>query len=152
MHHALLRRNHHGFTLLELLIVIGIIGIISSIVIAALAPTRQLGSSRDAKRQSDVNTIVNAVYQYAIDHSGTLPPTIPSGATPLEICLSSATSCNNGVNLRMLTGTYLVVIPSDPRTPANGTGTSYFIRRDTNGRLTVSAPLSENTPNISTTR
>ncbi len=61
-----------AFTLIELLLVIGIIAILSGIVIGALSPARQLGSSRDAKRRSDVNTILNAVYQYSIDHQGLL--------------------------------------------------------------------------------
>jgi|CXWL01.1.fsa_nt_gi type IV pilus assembly protein PilA len=140
-----------GFTLIELMLVIGIIAILSSVVIAALSPTRQLGSSRDAKRQSDTNTILNAVYQYTIDHEGRMPGGLVKGAAALEICVVTAVSCNNGLNLRALTGSYLVAIPIDPKAPANGTGSAYFIRQESNGRLTVSAPLGENS-SISTTR
>ncbi|UPA22623.1 type II secretion system GspH family protein [Candidatus Peribacteria bacterium] len=142
MHPSLCHRRA-GFTLLELLVVIGIIGALASIVVAALSPTRQLASSRDAKRQSDVNAILNAVYQYTIDHKGILPGGIPQGDTPRGICTVTATSCNNGVNLRILSGSYLVAIPIDPRAPENGTGTMYFIHQNTNSRLTVTAPLAE---------
>ncbi len=143
-------QTRRGFTLIELLLVIGIIAILSSIVIGALSPARQLGSSRDAKRRSDVNTILNAVYQYSIDHSGLLPPSVPVG-TSRQICRLNAADCDE-VNLDVLSGTYLVSIPVDPRAPEAGTGTSYFIRRDINGRLTISAPEAEGDDVISITR
>jgi len=144
-------RRRNGFTLIELLLVIGIIAILSTIVIAALSPTRQLASSRDAKRQSDVNTILNAVYQYQIDNLGNPPPGIPT-TTALEICRTGATSCQYGVNMNVLSGAYLVTVPLDPRAEATGTGTEYFILRNSNGRLTVSAPLAEEEASISVTR
>jgi hypothetical protein len=51
----------------------------------------------------------------------------------------------------MLTGSYLVSIPSDPQAAATGTGTRYFIVRDADGRLTVTA-TGEVTAAISVTR
>ena len=137
-----------GFTLIELLLVIGIIAILAAIVIVAINPTKQLGDARNAQRRSDVNTILNAAYQYAIDHNGTLPSGIPTG-TAREICVTDAASCVNGVDLDVLTGSYLVRIPADPQ--ATGTGTDYTIMRDANGRVTVAAPSAENTT-ISVTR
>jgi prepilin-type N-terminal cleavage/methylation domain-containing protein len=142
--------QHRGFTLIELLLVIGLIAVLSSMVIAALSPTRQLGSSRDAKRRSDVNTILNAVYQYAIDHQGILPSSIPNGSAR-EICILAAGDCDE-VDLDALSGTYLVSIPVDPQASTTGTGTDYFIRRDDNGRLTITAPNAEGDAVISSTR
>ncbi len=143
----------NGFTLIELLLVIGIIAILASIVIVAINPTKQLGDARDAQRRSDVNTILNAVYQYAIDNEGTLPGNIPT-TTSKGICKVTAvgTDCNNGVNLRVLTGAYLVSIPTDPQAGATGTGTNYTIVQDANGRITVAAPDAEQDTNISVTR
>lgn len=140
-----------GFTLIELLLVIGIVAVLSSIVIAALSPTRQLGSARDAKRQSDVNTVLNAVYQYSIDNQGRLPAEIPVGDV-LEICRTGAVSCANGVSLDVLSGSYLTAIPADPHAPETGTGTRYFILRYQDGRLMVQAPLTEGGGEINVTR
>jgi prepilin-type N-terminal cleavage/methylation domain-containing protein len=144
-------QQRKGFTLIELLLVIGIIAILAAIVIVAINPTKQLGNARDAQRRSDVNTILNAVYQYAIDNNGTMPTGIPTG-TARVICVTDAASCTNGVNLDVLTGSYLVRVPQDPNS-ATATGTNYFIVRDaTTNRITVSSPGAEQTTTISVTR
>ena len=150
-----MRRDPHakdGFTLIELLLVLAIISILASIILVALNPGKQLGKSRDAERQSAVNTILNAVYQYAVDRNN-IPPGIPID-TPRSICKDNAISCNNGVNLSVLSqsGKYLVAIPSDPQAPLGGTGTNYSIVQSANGRITVSAPGAEQTASISATR
>ncbi len=151
------RSSRQGFTLIELLLVIGIIAILASIVIVAINPTKQLGDARDAQRRSDVSTILNAVYQYAIDNNGNLPSGIPTG-TAKPICQASMLPADcvdasfAGVNLRMLTGSYLTNIPKDPRVSSTGTGTRYNIIQDANGRITVSAPDAEEAASISVTR
>ena len=145
-----------GFTLIELLLVIGIIAILAAIVIVAINPTKQLGDARDAQRRSDVNTVLNAVYQYAIDNNGTLPGNIPTG-TAKEICLSGVTpdpdciTTYSSTNLADLEGTDVVGIPSDPQS-STATGTNYWIIQDANGRVTVSAPGAEQAASISITR
>lgn len=142
-----------GFTLIELLLVIGIIAILAAIVIVAINPTKQLGDARDAQRRSDVNTILNAVYQYSIDNQGNVPSTIPTAAAG-QICkrATPSTDCEGaGVDLDILalTGTYLVGIPVDPRVPTSSTGTNYLIVQDSvTNRITVSAPGAEQTGGV----
>ena len=151
--HKVSPQSHKGFTLIELLLVIGIIAILASIVIVAINPTKQLGDARDAQRRSDVNTVLNAVYQYAIDNNGNLPAGIPT-TTALEICATASSDCDAAVavDLDVLTGSYLVKIPVDPQEPSTSTGTNYLIVQDANGHITVSAPGAEQATSISVTR
>lgn len=139
-----------AFTLIEILLVIGIISVLASIIIIAINPTKQLADARDTQRRSDVNTVLNAVYQYAIDNKGHLPSCIAT--TSKNICVggSGCTGVTDGCDLDVLTTTYLVNLPVDP-SGALGNDTMYDIVQDTNGRVTVSAPAGENTT-VSVTR
>jgi prepilin-type N-terminal cleavage/methylation domain-containing protein len=143
--------NRKGFTLIELLLVIGIIAILAAVVIVAINPTKQLADARNAQRRSDVNTILNAVYQYAIDNNGTMPTGITT--TAKEVCVTDTADCDgNGINLEVLTGSYLVKLPVDPQAGSTATGTDYLIVQNSNGRITVSAPRAEQSATISVTR
>lgn len=127
-----------GFTLIELLLVVGIIAILASIVIVAINPTKQLGDTRNAQRKADVNTILSAVYQYSIDNNGSLPSGITTSSS--EICATDAVDATpDCIDLDVLTGSYVVQLPRDPQA-ASATGTNYWIVRDSNNRITVSAP------------
>lgn len=143
--------NKSGFTLIELLLTIGIIAILASIVIVAVNPTKQLGDARNAQRRSDIATILNAVYQYAIDHSGTLPTSIAT--TSNNICKTTSPHCSGGADLSELTtnGKYLTSIPYDPRSATTDL-VGYTIIKLSSGRVTVSAPDAENAETITVTR
>ena len=148
-----LPKKRAGFTLIELLLVIGIIAILASIVIVAINPTKQLADARNAQRRSDVNTILNAVYQFAIDNDGDLPGCLPdaTAGTAYNICtISACTDVTDGCSLAALTGTYLVSIPVDP-SGATGNDTNYDITK-ANSRVTVAAPAAEQGETISVTR
>lgn len=141
-----------GFTLLEVLLVVAILGILAAIVIVAINPNKQLAQARNAQRQSDVNTILNAVYQYAIDNNGTVPSSIRNSAE--EVCSDlSPSNCSGLADLTVLTdnGTYLVSIPEDP-TAGNTPNSGYTIELTSNNRVTVSAPNAEDGAVISVTR
>ncbi|MEK7563577.1 MAG: type II secretion system protein [Patescibacteria group bacterium] len=149
-----LLKKRSGFTLIELLLVIGIIAILASIVIVAINPTKQLADARNAQRRSDVNTILNAVYQYAIDNDGNLPGCLPTATvgTAYNVCtISACTGVTNGCSLSSLTGTYLVSIPVDP-SGATGNDTMYDITKSANSRVTVAAPAAEQGETITVTR
>ncbi len=55
-----------GFTLVELLIVVAIIGILASLVIVSL--TTNKAKSRDARRISDLRQVGNVLHQYNTDN------------------------------------------------------------------------------------
>jgi len=141
-----------GFTLLEILLVVAAIAILAGIVILAINPQKQLADTRNSERSVDVNTILNGVYQYAIDNDGILPTTIDATAT--EICKTDETTCAGLVDLSVLTdnGTYLTAIPIDPQGGIDPAGVGYTIMENANGRITVSAPNAENTAIITATR
>jgi len=146
-----------GFTLLEILLVVALIAILAGIVIIAINPNKQLGDTRNAQRRVDVNTILNAVYQYTIDNNGTLP-TIPTAACTLtatsQICKLTATgTCSTGVDLSVLTTNekYITAMPIDP-TVSSTNGSGYYIGKSANGRVTVCAPSAEQGASISVTR
>ena len=150
-------KSSKGFTLLEILLVVAAIAILAGIVIVAINPSKQLGDTRNAQRQSNVNTILNAVYQYAVDNNGTLP-TIPTGTCALvaanQICKAGATgTCSAGVALTVLTTNekYLTGLPIDPNV-SSADGTGYYIAKSANGRVTVCAPSAEQSATISVTR
>ena len=121
-----------GFTLMELLIVIGIIAILAAIVIIAINPARQLALSRNAQRESNVNTILNAVHQQALDNKGVVLAAIPGCDTPGNVGTGD-------VNLTALTPTYLAAIPTDP-TDGTDADTKYTICKTAENRVTVAAP------------
>src|SRR3989344_2717562 len=61
-----------GFTLMELLIVIAIIGILISISAAAYSTAQK--RSRDSRRQGDLKAMQNALEQYYSANNGSYPP------------------------------------------------------------------------------
>jgi len=138
------KKKNFGFTLIELLIVIGILAVLMTAVIIAINPSRQLSQGNDAKRRSDVNAILNAVYQYATENQGLLPDSIST--TQTEICKTSVatTTCttNSLINLKMLSydEKYIVEMPADP-IGASTYGVGYEIYKSANGRKRSLPPI-----------
>ncbi|HEU4965940.1 MAG TPA: prepilin-type N-terminal cleavage/methylation domain-containing protein [Candidatus Saccharimonadales bacterium] len=147
-------RRDNGFTLIEVLLVVAVIAILAGIVILAVNPSKQLGDARNATRSADITTIINGVYQYSLDNDGALPTGITTTAT--EICATGSSSCTGLVDLSALTasGKYLVSMPKDPQcaTVCATNGTGFKVAKDTNGRVTVSAPGAEQGKTITVTR
>ncbi len=150
------RKRGNGFTLVEILLVVAIIAILAAIVIFAVNPARQLAQARNAQRSVDVNTILNAVYQHAIDSRGNVISEITT--TQKEICLTgtgtASATCGALADLEALTNSerYLVRIPEDPSEATTTFGTGYYIRKSSNGRVTVVAGGAELSTTISVTR
>ncbi len=58
-----------GFTLVELLIVIGLLGAIALIVISAINPIEQANKARDARFKADASQMISAIERYYASNS-----------------------------------------------------------------------------------
>ncbi|HEY4503120.1 MAG TPA: type II secretion system protein [Candidatus Paceibacterota bacterium] len=65
-----IKKRKSGFTIIELLVVVAIIGIMATVVIVALGPART--KARDARRVADIKGIYTAMQLYYADY-GTFP-------------------------------------------------------------------------------
>jgi prepilin-type N-terminal cleavage/methylation domain-containing protein len=62
-------RYSHAFTMLELLIVIGVLAIISSIAFVVINPVEQLRKARDSQRISDLASINRDLGYYQTENT-----------------------------------------------------------------------------------
>lgn len=148
-------KKNKGFTLIEILVVIGIIAILAAVVLIAINPARQFASARDSQRTSNVNAILNALGQYIADNKGDLSgldiPAVPaSGIAYEDISSAESDLCSD------LMPKFVPALPVDPGTDPDTTGTvyktgdalktcpsgyvtGYEVGRDEDGRLTIRA-------------
>lgn len=134
------KRANSGFTLIEILVVIGIIALLATIVIVAINPARQFAQARNTQRQSNINTILNGIGQNIADNKGIFT----CGLVTLNPGTASTTIDNGtggtGKDLSCLTPTYIPSFPSDPTPPA-APATGYTISVDSVGRVLICSPL-----------
>lgn len=138
--------SQKGFTLIEILVVVALIAILAAVTIVALNPAASFEKTRNAQRQADVNTILNAITQFTseegrtIDELGTMVTCDPANPATLTM-LGTGTGNLNLAAPGLLVDEYIVAIPKDPS--GDDTNTLYGICRTAGGRVEVHATAAE---------
>lgn len=136
-------RSKRGFTLIEMLVVIGIIAVLAGVVIVAVNPARQFALARNTERVSNINAILNAIGQHMADNKGVFAT---GGCPALTTATSSIDNASGGgtghldLATNCLTPTYMAAIPTDPA-GATAPSTGYEVSLTATGRTMVCAPL-----------
>jgi type IV pilus assembly protein PilA len=150
------RTTLSGFTLLEVLMVIGILAILAGVVLVAINPSRQFKIARDSQRTANINAILNAIGQNMTDHGGTFTC---EGVIPELPTVKTVMGSPTGFDIaHCISPDYLSLLPYDPSKEGsyyiNETdyNTGYSILKDLEGRITISAEGELATSSISVTR
>ena len=153
---AILRR---GFTLIEMLIVVALLGVLAVVFLSAINPIHQVNKARDTRRSSDLGQYRNSLENFAAAN-GTMYPAYASG----DVIAAGAGLCQT-----LLDDGFLTDCPVDDKVPyqylSDGTlddgsagavqyvlwtelneGSYWVVCSEGRAGETASAPLSSNCP------
>ncbi len=124
------KKRNKGFTLVELMVVMVIIGILAGLTLTAFVGSRK--TARDGKRKADLEQIRSALEMYRAD-KGQYPP-LDGGGWCTQISNPTYPQVKNA-----LEAGYIASVPQDPLYA--GTYQDYFYRRINNSQYALYAEL-----------
>jgi prepilin-type N-terminal cleavage/methylation domain-containing protein len=146
--------HQKGFSLIELLVAIGILSVLIGITLIAVNPAKQFGQANDTKRATDTLAILNALSQFLVDpvNAGSLPGGLnasicPVGA-PCTIANDPAVTPRVDICAALVTE-YIAALPQDPSfnggesIDCSGTYNTHYlveVGAAPDNRITVTAP------------
>jgi prepilin-type N-terminal cleavage/methylation domain-containing protein len=132
---ATLSRTWHGFTLIEVMIVVSIIGML--VVVLSINALQSSQQSRDAKRQADLKTLQAAIELYRNKH-GRYPAQATStnplaGGWSGQLGTNYAPDNGTGQYIVGLAPDFISVLPADKH--LNGADSGYVYRTNSAGTV-----------------
>ncbi len=118
-------KRNSGFTLIEMIVVIALLGIISTAILATIDPFGQLQKSNDTRRKADLESIQHALELYYQDNDK-----YPDSSADFQI-LNGATTVAWGSSWQP----YMATLPKDPSlsssyvyySPSTANGQTYYL-------------------------
>ncbi len=123
-----IKNINKGFTLIEVLLVITLIGVLLTIGLVSFNTEARFIEVRNDTRRNHIQSLESAVNQYKLQE-GSYPTGLSRNYQ--EICDPDATNCNGFVDLnQFLVPKYLQSIPKDPNDADTTGGTGYSVAVD----------------------
>lgn len=131
-----------GFTLIEILVSLGLLALLAGVAITAINPARQFALARNTQRKTDLASLFSAITQNMVEHQGKwdCATALPEQEKPIKTGELDIRTC--------LVPKYLAELPTDPSvgllfaSDKYDTGYTLVKSADT-GRLKLRAPSAE---------
>ena len=99
-------KDSRGFTLMEIMVVVGIMTLLMATIIISVNPARQISNTRNAQRMSNVGNIQGGINHYTLDTFGGYPSEIDGTLRMIGTATSSCDVVCGPDSLQVVTNTF----------------------------------------------